>query len=234
MPCRGGSSAPAANHQKSNTSTIDDHIVDYATEDEALTNSTTELYHYQQQQQSSNLSTTANSNSKNGSNISNNQLESLTEETQALNPEQLHQSQSGQQLKLPHIEEEEDDEFDIGMQHFHNPLLPSRIKACTIRYADVVRSLTPSPKISINRIKIKSKAKSLASANSSSSSANAAAVALAAAATAAASDLESSSSSTNISSSTSKMQAEQGSIGDLQKYHSRYLKNRRHTLANVR
>ncbi|KAM7347952.1 phosphodiesterase dunce isoform 2-T2 [Cochliomyia hominivorax] len=32
----------------------------------------------------------------------------------------------------------------------------------------------------------------------------------------------------------SKMQAEQGSIGDLQKYHSRYLKNRRHTLANVR
>ncbi|XP_055683459.1 cAMP-specific 3',5'-cyclic phosphodiesterase isoform X5 [Lutzomyia longipalpis] len=30
------------------------------------------------------------------------------------------------------------------------------------------------------------------------------------------------------------MQAEQGSIGDLQKYHSRYLKNRRHTLANVR
>lgn len=31
-----------------------------------------------------------------------------------------------------------------------------------------------------------------------------------------------------------KMQAEQGSIGDLQKYHSRYLKNRRHTLANVR
>lgn len=32
----------------------------------------------------------------------------------------------------------------------------------------------------------------------------------------------------------SKMQAEQGSIGDLQRYHNRYLKNRRHTLANVR
>lgn len=32
----------------------------------------------------------------------------------------------------------------------------------------------------------------------------------------------------------SKMQAEQGSIGDLQKYHNRYLRNRRHTLANVR
>lgn len=31
-----------------------------------------------------------------------------------------------------------------------------------------------------------------------------------------------------------KMQAEQGSIGDLHKYHGRYLKNRRHTLANVR
>lgn len=34
--------------------------------------------------------------------------------------------------------------------------------------------------------------------------------------------------------SPARMQAEQGSIGDLQKYHSRYLKNRRHTLANVR
>lgn len=31
-----------------------------------------------------------------------------------------------------------------------------------------------------------------------------------------------------------KMQAEQGSIGDLHKYHNRYLRNRRHTLANVR
>ncbi|XP_062701648.1 cAMP-specific 3',5'-cyclic phosphodiesterase isoform X4 [Aedes albopictus] len=179
--------------------------------------------------------TANNSSTKNGSNISSsNQLEALTEEQQALNPEQLQQqlqqSQSGQQLKLPHIEEEEDDEFDIGMQHFHNPLLPSRIKACTIRYADVVRSLTPSPKININRIKIKSKAKSIAAAGS-----NTAAALAAAASAAAASDLESSSSSTNVSSSTGgKMQAEQGSIGDLQKYHSRYLKNRRHTLANVR
>lgn len=32
----------------------------------------------------------------------------------------------------------------------------------------------------------------------------------------------------------SRMQAEQGSIGDLQKYHNRYLRSRRHTLANVR
>jgi hypothetical protein len=36
------------------------------------------------------------------------------------------------------------------------------------------------------------------------------------------------------SSGGSTMQAEQGSIGDLQKYHNRYLRNRRHTLANVR
>lgn len=34
--------------------------------------------------------------------------------------------------------------------------------------------------------------------------------------------------------SAAKMQAEQGSIGDLQRYHNRYLRNRRHTLANVR
>lgn len=31
-----------------------------------------------------------------------------------------------------------------------------------------------------------------------------------------------------------RMQAEQGSIADLQKHHNRYLRNRRHTLANVR
>lgn len=50
--------------------------------------------------------------------------------------------------------------------------------------------------------------------------------------------LSTSSSSCNTTSadaiSPSKMQAEQGSIGDLHKYQSRYLKNRRHTLANVR
>lgn len=34
--------------------------------------------------------------------------------------------------------------------------------------------------------------------------------------------------------SVAKMQAEQGSIGDLKSYHNRYLRNRRHTLANVR
>ncbi|KAK9881730.1 hypothetical protein WA026_017251 [Henosepilachna vigintioctopunctata] len=49
-----------------------------------------------------------------------------------------------------------------------------------------------------------------------------------------------SSTSSEVTSSTisvpvsGKMQAEQGSIGDLQKYHNRYLRNRRHTLANVR
>ncbi|EFA10363.2 hypothetical protein TcasGA2_TC012589 [Tribolium castaneum] len=41
-------------------------------------------------------------------------------------------------------------------------------------------------------------------------------------------------SSEGSSTTTVKMQAEQGSIGELQKYHNRYLRNRRHTLANVR
>lgn len=41
-------------------------------------------------------------------------------------------------------------------------------------------------------------------------------------------------SSEGSSGTTIKMQAEQGSIGELQKYHNRYLRNRRHTLANVR
>ncbi|KAG5888563.1 hypothetical protein JTB14_029860 [Gonioctena quinquepunctata] len=44
----------------------------------------------------------------------------------------------------------------------------------------------------------------------------------------------SSEASTAGSSSTTRMQAEQGSIADLHKHHNRYLRNRRHTLANVR
>ncbi|RZF38332.1 hypothetical protein LSTR_LSTR012119 [Laodelphax striatellus] len=41
-------------------------------------------------------------------------------------------------------------------------------------------------------------------------------------------------STTSSDSGSHKMQAEQGSIGDLHKYHNKYLRNRRHTLANVR
>lgn len=41
-------------------------------------------------------------------------------------------------------------------------------------------------------------------------------------------------STTSSDSGSQKMQAEQGSIGDLHKYHNKYLRNRRHTLANVR
>ncbi|KAL1116747.1 hypothetical protein AAG570_005219 [Ranatra chinensis] len=40
--------------------------------------------------------------------------------------------------------------------------------------------------------------------------------------------------SSSDTTATGRMQAEQGSLGELQKYHNRYLKNRRHTLANVR
>ncbi|XP_049955310.1 headcase protein-like [Schistocerca serialis cubense] len=40
--------------------------------------------------------------------------------------------------------------------------------------------------------------------------------------------------SSDTSTTSCKMQAEQGSIGDLKSYHNRYLRNRRHTLANVR
>lgn len=41
-------------------------------------------------------------------------------------------------------------------------------------------------------------------------------------------------STTSSDSGSHKMQAEQGSIGDLHKYHNKYLRSRRHTLANVR
>ncbi|XP_065366503.1 3',5'-cyclic-AMP phosphodiesterase isoform X4 [Calliphora vicina] len=78
----------------------------------------------------------------------------------------------------------------------------------------------------------------LASSSNNSSSAATVSAAIAAAQTRLASSSATALASQQSSSSqllpASKMQAEQGSIGDLQKYHSRYLKNRRHTLANVR
>lgn len=73
---------------------------------------------------------------------------------------------------------------------------------------------SPSPTLSIKTSRKSQRTRSITSTTSSDSSTPAIATASAVVPT--------------------KMQAEQGSIGDLQRYHNRYLRNRRHTLANVR
>lgn len=94
--------------------------------------------------------------------------------------------------------------------------------------ATPIVSNSPSPRSKQSRKQTKGRTKSITSTTSSSDTT-----------TATPSGTVSNQISASAGSSTSglllpKMQAEQGSIGDLQKYHSRYLKNRRHTLANVR
>lgn len=74
---------------------------------------------------------------------------------------------------------------------------------------------SPSPTLSMKASRKSQRNRSIASTTSSDTSTPAAALIAAAAVP-------------------TKMQAEQGSIGDLQRYHNRYLRNRRHTLANVR
>lgn len=113
-------------------------------------------------------------------------------------------------------------------------------------------SLTPSPKIKVSRIKFnqeKSKDKekqqqSQPLISSSSSLSNTSSESESSVATIhQQQNISSSTSGSGIISilsgitghiSPNKMQAEQGSIAELQKYHNKYLKNRRHTLANVR
>lgn len=76
---------------------------------------------------------------------------------------------------------------------------------------------SPSPTLSIKASRKSQRTRSITSTTSSDTSTTAAAAAASLAAAV-----------------PTKMQAEQGSIGDLQRYHNRYLRNRRHTLANVR
>lgn len=94
--------------------------------------------------------------------------------------------------------------------------------------APIVVSNSPSPRAKQSRKQTKGRNKSITSTTSSETATSGGAVV----------NLNSVSASATVSAVVGlllpKMQAEQGSIGDLQKYHSRYLKNRRHTLANVR
>lgn len=89
---------------------------------------------------------------------------------------------------------------------------------CEDQPSNQILSNSPSPRSKHNRKQAKGRTKSIPSTTSETST----------------SSTVQHSTLSSASFLMPKMQAEQGSIGELQKYHSRYLKNRRHTLANVR
>jgi hypothetical protein len=110
--------------------------------------------------------------------------------------------------QLPHIDEEE--EFDAAKSH---KLTPDVHRSSEGELKSALSSLlTPSPKSKQLRVKINEKNKIFLPNTS----------------------IELDTTLSGSGASSSKMQGEKGSIADLQKYQSRYLKNRRHTLANVR
>lgn len=92
-------------------------------------------------------------------------------------------------------------------------------------------SLTPSPKIKVSRIKFTQQPQPPQQQLSLSLSSSASSDSESSIATIHPQQNISSSSGENVS--PNKMQAESGTIAELQKYHNKYLKNRRHTLANT-
>ncbi|KAK3919274.1 putative RNA-directed DNA polymerase from transposon BS [Frankliniella fusca] len=121
-------------------------------------------------------------------------------------------------LQLHDIEEEDNEE--------------EHSSSSTLRHAPRPRGgSTPSPTFSQHgksRSKRKGRARSTTSSTSTETSTSVAASGAASGASSAAGSF----SGASGGSGSVKMQAEQGSIGDLQRYHNRYLRSRRHTLAN--
>ena len=114
--------------------------------------------------------------------------------------------------QLQDIEEEEDnqlDQLELLDQQISSSTPLRREKKHRRQFANVFNN-SPSPTFSVTTpvkaTKHKVRTRSVASTTSSDTSGG----------------------------SITKMQAEQGSIGDLKSYHNRYLRSRRHTLANVR
>lgn len=108
--------------------------------------------------------------------------------------------------QLHDIEEEEDDDYP------NDDFLSESSSSLTIK-RDLRFCQSPSPTLSSTLFKTEKRPKQKGRTRSVTST---------------------TSSDTCGSAGAGKMQAEQGSIGDLKSYHNRYLRNRRHTLANVR
>lgn len=208
LPCRGGSAAPATSPPSSPTPTSDEQYTNL-TVDEPLTTQ---------------------------SNIRVSQTQSQTQI-----PSQLQNNQ--QQSPLPHIEEEEEAENNQRKSEENlcakdNFLLicggsavasgsgnsKSKLKE---RFIGEEFSNSPSPRTKINRKQSKGRTRSKQSTINSSEKTGTTSGGIL-------TGVINNVTSIIPAGLLPKMQAEQGSIGDLQKYHTRYLKNRRHTLANVR
>jgi hypothetical protein len=145
-------------------------------------------------------------------------------------------------LTLPHIDEDDEDENcpsgvllqeRVALRVVENKVQSDNLISLYANTNNNVKSfsstdsssssinstaLTPSPKITVSRIKFTQQQIPLSLSSSSTSSESESSVA------------------TTIpqleeSKSPNKMQAESGSIAELQKYQNKYLKNRRHTLA---
>lgn len=116
----------------------------------------------------------------------------------------------------PHLQDiaEESDPEDTDLNSVDESSITTTIQTVgpRISYKKRLNVQSPSPTLSLKTSRKSQRTRSVTSTTSSESSTPAAA-------------------STAVP---TKMQAEQGSIGDLQRYHNRYLRNRRHTLANVR
>lgn len=169
----------------------------------------------------------------------------LSSTTNTILPTRICQTQTS---PLPHIEEEEEldqshqtsptDDNCAGLKEHLVLTQKLRLTDRHIAGANIgdEYSSSPSPRTKQNRKQNKGRNRSVTSTTSSSDTGTSSG------ATAGGNGSIVSASGTGYSANSliasgflmPKMQAEQGSIGELQKYHGRYLKNRRHTLANVR
>lgn len=145
---------------------------------------------------------------------------------------------------LPHIEEEEEldqshqttpDDNCAGLKEYLVLTQRSRLTDRHTTFGDEYSS-SPSPRTKQNRKQTKGRTRSVTSTTSSETGtfSGGCGSSVLGGATVGGNSVHSTNSIQLSGFLLPKMQAEQGSIGDLQKYHSRYLKNRRHTLANVR
>ncbi|KAG5682864.1 hypothetical protein PVAND_012185 [Polypedilum vanderplanki] len=144
------------------------------------------------------------------------------------------QSSSHFPLTLPHIDEDDEDENGqcIALLPAHHlqyiRVVEKRVQNDNLINLNNVKSFTdsgqssslltqPSPKIKVSKVKFSQQQQQLPASLTSSTS----------------SESEATVKENSESVSPNKMQAETGTIAELQKYQNKYLKNRRHTLANT-
>ncbi len=182
---------------------------------------------------SDNLATPSTPNSNINQATTSGNLSSNTQQSSPSNVSSATRSsvQSHFPLTLPHIDEDDEDEncsnvalLQQQKQHKALRIVENKVQSDNLlscnnakSFSSTDSSTSPSPKIKVLRIKFNQQQAPLTLSSSSPSSESETSV------------------TTTIqreeSKSPNKMQAESGSIAELQKYQNKYLKNRRHTLA---